>query len=107
MFSGFACPKSNWFRLPNDWFRIWRELRQQTGRSRIKGPLLVTEYVIKHTWGWQNFTEPVRLAWNDFLYGRRTQRRNLDRGTGLSRRALHRALEDAQALGLLLSLIHI
>ncbi|MGC9396886.1 MAG: hypothetical protein ACP5J4_18735 [Anaerolineae bacterium] len=61
----------------------------------------MTEYVIKHTWGWQNFSTPVRLAWHDFQYGRRTGTRNLDHGTGLSRRALRHALEDAQAWGLL------
>ena len=101
MFAGFTCPEANWYRLPNDWFDIWIELRRQTGRARIKGPLQVTEYVIKHTWGWQNFSTPVRLAWNDFQYGRRNGTRNLDHGTGLSRRALRHALEDAQTWGLL------
>ncbi len=101
MFAGFAYPEANWYRLPNDWFDVWAELRRQTGRARIKGPLQVTEYVIKHTWGWQNFATPVRLAWHDFQYGRRSGTRNLDHGTGLSRRALRHALEDAQAWGLL------
>jgi hypothetical protein len=101
MFAGFAYPEANWYRLPNDWFNVWAELRRQTGRARIKGPLQVTEYVIKHTWGWQNFATPVRLAWHDFQYGRRNGARNLDHGTGLSRRALRHALTDAQAWGLL------
>jgi len=101
MFAGFAYPQANWYRLPNDWFDIWADLRRQTGRARIKGPLQVTEYVIKHTWGWQNFATPVRLAWHDFQYGRRNGTRNLDHGTGLSRRALRHALDDAQAWGLL------
>ncbi len=101
MFTGFAYPEANWYRLPNDWFDIWADLRQQTGRARIKGPLLVTQYVIKHTWGWQNFATPVRLSWHDFQYGRRTGTRNLDHGTGLARRALRHALADVQAWGLL------
>ncbi len=101
MFTGFAYPEANWYRLPNDWFDIWADLRQQTGRARIKGPLLVTEYVIKHTWGWQNFATPVRLSWHDFQYGRRSGTRNLDHGTGLARRALRHALADVQAWGLL------
>jgi hypothetical protein len=101
MFTGFAYPEANWYRLPNDWFDIWADLRQQTGRARIKGPLLVTQYVIKHTWGWQNFATPVRLSWHDFQYGRRSGTRNLDHGTGLARRALRHALADVQAWGLL------
>jgi hypothetical protein len=101
MFTGFAYPEANWYRLPNDWFDVWADLRQQTGRARIKGPLLVTEYVIKHTWGWQNFNTPVRLSWHDFQYGRRTGTRNLDHGTGLARRALRLAITDVQAWGLL------
>jgi hypothetical protein len=101
MFTGFAYPEANWYRLPNDWFDVWANLRQQTGRARIKGPLLVTEYVIKHTWGWQNFNTPVRLSWHDFQYGRRTGTRNLDHGTGLARRALRHAITDVQAWGLL------
>lgn len=101
MFTGFAYPEANWYRLPNDWFDVWADLRQQTGRARIKGPLLVTEYVIKHTWGWQNFDTPVRLSWHDFQYGRRTGPRNLDHGTGLARRALRLAITDVQAWGLL------
>ena len=101
MFTGFAYPEANWYRLPNDWFDVWADLRQQTGRARIKGPLQVTEYVIKHTWGWQNFTTPVRLSWHDFQYGRRNGPRNLDHGTGLARRALRHALADVQTWGLL------
>ncbi len=101
MFTGFAYPEANWYRLPNDWFDVWADLRQQTGRARIKGPLLVTEYVIKHTWGWQNFNTPVRLSWHDFQYGRRNGPRNLDHGAGLARRALRLALRDVQAWGLL------
>ena len=101
MFTGFACPEANWYRLPNDWFDVWADLRQQTGRARIKGPLLATEYVIKHTWGWQNFNTPVRLSWHDFQYGRRSGTRNLDHGTGLARRALRLAITDEQAWGLL------
>ncbi len=101
MFTGFAYPEANWYRLPNNWFDIWADLRQQTGRARIKGPLLVTQYVIKHTWGWQNFATPVRLSWHDFQYGRRNGTRNLDHGTGLARRALRHALADVQAWGLL------
>ncbi len=101
MFTGFAYPEANWYRLPNDWFDIWADLRQQTGRARIKGPLLVTQYVIKHTWGWQNFATPVRLSWHDFQYGRRSGTRNPDHGTGLARRALRHALADVQAWGLL------
>ena len=51
MFPGFFRPKSNFYRLPNDWFDIWANIRQKTGRSRILALLKIVEYVIKWTWG--------------------------------------------------------
>ena len=52
-FSGFARPKSNFYRLPNDWFDIWHQARVElSGGSppaRILGPLKIVEYVIKYS----------------------------------------------------------
>ncbi len=95
MFTGFTRPKANFYRLPNDWFDLWRELRLQSGRSRILGPLKVTEFVIQATWGEQNFGAPTPLSLHDFEYGRRSGRQRLDAGTGLSRTAIRTALAQA------------
>lgn len=101
-FAGFSRPRSNFYRLPNDWFDIWRQIRRQTGQTRILGVLKVVEYVMKWTWGYGNFADPVRLSWSDFLEGRRSGDRRLDRGTGISSRAtLSSAITLAVQVGLL------
>ena len=101
MFDGFYRPRANFYRLPNDWFDIWRELRETTGRNRVLAPLKAVAYTIKWTWGYQNFEEPVRLAWRDFQFGRREDGRRLDRGTGLSSGHLEETLTFVERVGLL------
>ncbi|MCD6344172.1 MAG: hypothetical protein J7M17_01000 [Anaerolineae bacterium] len=101
MFTGFQRPQANWYRVPNTWFTIWQDIRQHNGRHRITSLLKATTYVIKHTWGRQNFDAPIRLSWHDFRHGVRRYGYRPDQGTGLSRGGLQQALTDAVALGLL------
>jgi hypothetical protein len=106
-FDGFACPTSNYYRLPNDWFDLWRQTRQSlaTGDrpARIIAPLKIMEYVIKYTWGYSNFETAVRLSRSDLRQGRRGKRgQRLDAGTGLASEAtLSRGIELALGLGML------
>lgn len=106
-FDGFARPTSNYYRLPNNWFDLWRQTRQvlATGErpARIIAPLKVTEYIIKYTWGYSNFETAVRLSRSDLRQGRRGRRGQwLDAGTGLASEAtLSRGIELALTLGLL------
>ena len=100
-FQGFRRPRANFYRLPNDWFEIWRQARTSLGRTRILGALKVTEYVIKWSWGYQNFDRPIRLSWLDFQRGRKEGSKRLDLGTGLSSRSLQDALKLAVKLNLL------
>jgi hypothetical protein len=106
-FPGFARPKSNFFRLPNDWFDIWRQSREALAQgsqpARIVGPLKIVEYVIKYTWGRTNFDDPVRLSRSDLRKGvRGRHNRRLDKGTGLGSEAtISRGISTALALGLL------
>jgi hypothetical protein len=101
MFTGFPEPTANWYRLPNTWFDDWRLIRTETGRTRIASLVKVTEYVIKHSWGYQNYHDPVRLSWTDFLDGRQRYGKRTDHGTGLSRGGLQRALDVSVDLDLL------
>lgn len=101
MFPGFHRPRSNFHRLPNEWFARWRAARAARAGGRIVGPLKATEYVIKWSWGYQNFDRPVRLSWHHFQYGRVVGKARLDRGTGLSSRILGEALDTAVELGFL------
>jgi hypothetical protein len=101
MFPGFFRPRSSFFKLPNDWFDIWAAVRRMSGRSRILALLKIVEYVIKWTWGYQNYAEPVRISRRDFHRGRRKGARILDRGTRLSSRSIELALDLLVKLGLL------
>ena len=101
MFPGFFRPKSNFYRLPNDWFDIWADVRRMTGRSRILALLKIVEYVIKWTWGYQNYDEPIRISRRDFYRGRRKGGRLLDRGTKLSSRSIEKALDLLEKIGLI------
>jgi len=101
VFPGFYRPRSNYYRLPNDWFDVWRAARAARDGGRIVAPLKATEYVVKWTWGYQNFDRPVRLSWHHFQYGRVVGKVRLDRGTGLSSRILGEALDTAVELGFL------
>ncbi|MCX7708005.1 MAG: hypothetical protein N2204_08370 [Anaerolineae bacterium] len=100
MFSGFYRPR-NFYRLPNDWFDRWRAARAAQESGRIIGPLKVTEYVIKWTWGYQNFDRPIHISWRGFQHGRVIGRERLDQGTGLSPRGLGDAINTAITLGFL------
>jgi hypothetical protein len=106
-FSGFARPKSNFYRLPNDWFDIWRQAREAMAQgsqpARVVGPLKIVEYVIKYTWGRTNFDEPIRMSRSDLRQGvRGRQNRRLDKGTGLGSEAtISRGISTAIELGLL------
>jgi len=101
VFPGFHRPRSNFYRLPNAWFDAWRAGRVARDGGRIVGPLKATEYVVKWSWGYQNFDRPVRISWHHFQYGRVVDKARLDRGTGLSSRILGEALDTAVELGFL------
>jgi len=101
VFPGFHRPRANFYRLPNAWFGAWRAARAAQDGGRIVGPLKTTEYVVKWTWGYQNFDRPLRISWHHFQYGRLTGKVRLDRGTGLSSRILGEALDTAVECGFL------
>ena len=86
---------------PTIGLRTWRAAHAARDGGRIVGPLKATEYVVKWTWGYQNFDRPLRISWHHFQYGRLTGKVRLDRGTGLSSRILGEALDTAVECGFL------
>ena len=100
VFAGFYKPRANFFRLPNDWFDIWAKFRELTSRRRILAPLKVLEYIIKWTWGYQNFDQPARITRRDFRYGKLNRGgQRQDRGAGLSSRSVEKALNFLGEVG--------
>lgn len=92
-FPGFDIPRSNWFKMPMEWTNI-------TAGMRSLAVIKVVEYVLKHTWGYSEFTQPKKITLDEFEHGRkRNDNTRLDKGCGLSRRHIIRGLKEAEAQG--------
>ena len=94
-FGGFPMPKSNYFRLPNCWTDITHDI---TSLSELK----VIEYVLRHTWGFDEYEKPKRITINEFIMGRKKRDGSrMDKGTGLSEPSVIRGLKKAVENGYL------
>src|ERR687889_1432174 len=88
-FSGFDRPESNYFRMPNSWTDITAEINNSA-------ELTVVEYILRHTWGYQEYGVKKHISIDEFVNGRRRQDGSrMDRGTGLSERAVYDGLRKA------------
>ena len=91
-FSGFDTPKQNWFKLPTAWVNI-------TAGINSLAEVKVIQYVLRHTWGFQEYGIPKKITTDEFMRGRMGKdRRRMDDGTGLSKQSvidgLRKAVED-------------
>src|SRR5215210_4734827 len=88
-FTGFDRPESNWFRMPNRWTDITAEINSIA-------ELKVVEYILRHTWGYQEYGLKKHITIDEFVNGRRRQDGSrMDKGTGLSERAVYDGLRKA------------
>jgi hypothetical protein len=95
-FAGFVRPEQNWFRLPSDWTDITAGI---TSLAELK----VVEYVLKHTWGYQEYGVTKQITTDEFMYGRlRKDGTRMDVGTGLSNRSVIDGLKHAVQHGYLI-----
>lgn len=97
-YAGFEEPQSNYFRLPNSWLDLLREVRIAY-KNRSIAPIKVMEYILKHTWGWQRFESGIVLSLDELQNGKRWGRRRADSGTGLSINAIRKSLSTLEELG--------
>lgn len=98
-FTGFDRPRQNWFKMPSNWTDI-------TAAMSSIAELKVVEYVLKHTWGFQEYGLCKRITNDEFMHGRRRKDgTRLDKGTGLSKPSVIAGLQAAVAHGLLLEAI--
>ena len=80
-FPGFDIPRQNWFKLSNDWSDLTAVMR-----SRAKHKIV--EYVLRHTWGYQEYGGLKRITLHEFEHGRRrADRSRVDQGIGMRRQA--------------------
>ena len=94
-FPGFDRPESNFFRMPNSWTDVTAEIDSVA-------ELKVVEYILRHTWGYQEYGLKKHITIDEFVNGRRRQGgTRMDRGTGLSERAVYDGLRKAVENGLI------
>src|SRR5215203_691087 len=94
-FPGFDRPESNYFRMPNTWTDITAEIDNIA-------ELKVVEYILRHTWGFQEYGLKKHITIDEFVNGRRRQDGSrMDKGTGLSERAVYDGLRKAVENGLI------
>ena len=94
-FPGFDRPESNFFRMPNSWTDITAEIDSIA-------ELKVVEYILRHTWGYQEYGIKKHITIDEFVNGRRRQDGSrMDKGTGLSERAVYDGLRKAVENGLI------
>lgn len=88
-FEGFPLPTANYFRLPNDWTDV-------TARLRSWAEHRVVEYLLRHTWGYQEYGLYKRITTDEFMSGRkRRDGSRMDLGTGLSKTSVLKGLAEA------------
>lgn len=94
-FSGFTRPEQSWFRMPNNWTDITADI---TGIAELK----VVEYVLKHTWGYQEYDVTKHITLDEFMNGRRRKDGSrIDRGTGLTKASVIAGIKSAIEHGFL------
>lgn len=91
-FPGFVAPKSNFYKTPNVWIDLCSEINNLA-------ELKVVQYVLRHTWGYQEYDITKTITIDEFMYGRKhNDGTRMDKGTGLSKQSVvdgtRKAIED-------------
>ena len=85
-YEGFTKPETNYFRVPNAWIDLSAEIDNLA-------ELKVVQYILRHTWGYQEFDIKKHITVDEFVRGRKRQDgTRMDKGTGLSERAVRYGL---------------
>lgn len=93
IFEGFDKPSENWSKLPHVFMNF---LPQITSLSELK----VVLYILRHTWGYQEFNTPRRITVDEFMHGRKTKDNGrIDEGTGMSEPSIRDGLKRAEKHG--------
>lgn len=94
-FNGFDTPQENWSKLPHALIDL---LPLFPGGTELK----VVLYILRHTWGYQEYDDAKKITMDEFMRGRkRRDGSRIDNGVGMSEPAIRKALVDAEAHGLI------
>lgn len=96
LFQGFIPPVDDYFRMPNEWINICAEIKSLA-------ELKIVQYVLRHTWGYQDYDGVRKLTLDEFMHGRkRRDGTRIDKGTGLSDRGVKDGIALAMEHGYLI-----
>lgn len=96
IFQGFVPPVDDYFRMPNEWINICAEIKSLA-------ELKIVQYVLRHTWGYQDYDGVRKLTLDEFMHGRkRRDGTRIDKGTGLSDRGVKDGIALAMEHGYLI-----
>lgn len=105
VFIGFtqASIHDEYFRIPTMWINVCAEIDNLA-------ELKVVQYVMRHTWGYQEYGTMKQIKLDEFVNGRKFRRgeragERMDFGTGLSQKAVIAGLERAVKHGFLVCTI--
>jgi hypothetical protein len=94
-FEGFDPPESNFWRLPNTGFEI---VAAFTSWAEHK----VVEYILRHTWGYQEYGICKHITMDEFMHGRkRRDGSRIDAGCGMAENSIKKGIADAVSHGFL------
>lgn len=94
-FPGFERPESNYFRVPNSFTDVAAAIDNLA-------ELKIVLYVLRHTWGYQEYGITKHITVDEFAHGRkRSDGSRLDEGTGLSDPAVTQGIRRAVEHGYL------
>ena len=94
--NGWEEPKQNWSKLPHAFIDALPLIE-------TRAEVLVILYVLRHTWGFQEFEEGKRITLDEFEHGRkRKDGSRIDNGIGMSRNAIKQGIARAIEHGFLI-----
>ena len=95
-FDGFGNEETNWSKLPHKFIDILPQIS-------TKAELALLLYILRHTWGFQEFDQPKVITLDEFESGRKDRRGNrIDNGVGMARSSIIAGLKAAVKHGYLI-----
>jgi hypothetical protein len=89
-FAGWEKPQSNYFKVPNEFWLI----EDLSPHERM-----VLLYILRHTWGFQEFDVMKQITIDEFQHGRKSGDERIDKGCGVSRGGISQALASLEKKG--------
>lgn len=89
VFGGFEQPTENYSKLPH---QMIAALPRVTSLAELK----VILYILRHTWGYQQYEKPRRISMDEFVHGRKLQSGGrIDPGVGMTENSVRSGLANA------------